>query len=115
MLTKCLLVRISLIAPAGLFLQLQASFAQGESTPAKVMPQPTQTIIVNARLFDGRGAHLADGMNVLVVGNKIAKISRIAIAPPAGAVVVDAAGRTLMPVLIDMHIGRDRLVTNPAG
>jgi hypothetical protein len=114
MLKKCLLVWISRIAPAGLFPQLPASFAQGESTPAKVMPQPTQTLIVNARLFDGRADHLADGMNVLVAGNKIAKISRTAIGPPAGAVIVDAAGRTLMPG-IDMHIGCDRLVTNPVG
>ena len=42
-------------------------------------------------------------MNVLIEGNKIAKISKTALTPAAGATVIDAKGRTLMPGLIDAH------------
>ena len=37
---------------------------------------PTQILITNARVFDGKSDTLADGMNVLIEGNKIAKVSR---------------------------------------
>jgi len=41
-------------------------------------------------------------MSVLVEGNKISKIAK-SIATPAGATVMDAGGKVLMPGLIDNH------------
>jgi imidazolonepropionase-like amidohydrolase len=70
---------------------------------AQTTPVPGQTLIVNARLFDGRNDKLSVAMNVLIEGNKIAKISPIAISASANATVIDAKGRTLMPGLIDAH------------
>ncbi|HYN58678.1 MAG TPA: amidohydrolase family protein [Rubrivivax sp.] len=64
---------------------------------------PTQVLITNVRVFDGLGDRLAEGMNMLVEGNRIARLSRSAIAVSAGATVIDAKGRTLMPGLIDAH------------
>jgi len=64
---------------------------------------PAQTLITNARVFDGKSANLAESMNVLIEGNKIAKISKTALTPATGATVIDARGRTLMPGLIDAH------------
>ena len=76
------------------------AFSQG--TP----PAPAaaaRTLFVDARVFDGKSEILATGMNVLVEGNRIAKISKAPIAAGPGATVIEAAGRTLMPGLIDAH------------
>ncbi|MBI4893777.1 MAG: amidohydrolase family protein [Acidobacteria bacterium] len=73
-----------------------AAFAQ--QAPAPV----TRVLITNARVFDGQHEKLADGMSVLVEGNKITKMAK-SIAAPAGATVIDAKGRVLMPGLIDAH------------
>ncbi|WP_455387844.1 amidohydrolase family protein [Petrachloros mirabilis] len=66
---------------------------------AKPVPK---TLITNARVFDGEHAKLAEGMSVLIEGNKIAKIAK-SIPAPAGATVIDAKGKVLMPGLIDAH------------
>ncbi len=59
-------------------------------------------LITNANVFDGWNEKLAEGMSVLVEGNKIAKIAK-SITAPAGATVIDAAGRTMTPGFIDSH------------
>jgi len=64
-------------------------------------PEPS-VLITNANIFDGTSEKLADGMSVLVEGNKIAKIAK-SITAPAGATVIDAKGKVLMPGLIDAH------------
>ncbi len=64
---------------------------------------PAQTLITNARVFDGRSDQLSGSMNVLIEGNLIKQISRAPVVPAAGATVIDAQGRTLMPGLIDAH------------
>jgi len=64
-------------------------------------PEPS-VLITNANIFDGTSEKLADGMSVLVEGNKIAKIAK-SITAQAGATVIDAKGKVLMPGLIDAH------------
>ncbi len=81
-------------------LLMNASVIAGEDAPKAA---PAQTLITNANVFDGKNAKLADSMNVLIEGNKIAKISKTALTPAAGATLIDAKGRTLMPGLIDAH------------
>ncbi|WP_455389663.1 amidohydrolase family protein, partial [Petrachloros mirabilis] len=56
----------------------------------------------NVNIFDGQNEKLAEGMSVLVEGNKISKIAK-SIQAPAGATVIDGGGRTLIPGLIDAH------------
>lgn len=65
-------------------------------------PAEGKTLITNATIFDGKNEKLSEGMSVLVNGNKIAKIAKT-IQAPAGASVIDAKGKVLMPGLIDMH------------
>jgi imidazolonepropionase-like amidohydrolase len=60
------------------------------------------TLFQNVNIFDGKSDKLIQGMSVLVDGNKIAKIAK-SIPAPAGATVIDAKGRTLMPGMIDAH------------
>jgi imidazolonepropionase-like amidohydrolase len=60
-------------------------------------------LITNAHIFTGISDKLAKGLNVLIEGHKIARLTRAAITPAADATVIDAKGRTLMPGLIDAH------------
>jgi imidazolonepropionase-like amidohydrolase len=61
-------------------------------------------LFTNAKLFDGVGPELQPGSQVLVVDGLIREVSERAIAQPADCEVVDLAGRTLMPGLIDAHV-----------
>ena len=61
-----------------------------------------QILITNAKIFNGTDNNLAEGMSVLVEGNKISKISK-SISAPKEAIVIDAEGKTLMPGLIEGH------------
>ena len=64
-------------------------------------PKPT-TLFTNVNIFDGKSDTLADGMSVLVEGNKIAKIAK-SINAPSGGTSIDGKGRTLMPGIIGCH------------
>ncbi|MFF2052558.1 amidohydrolase family protein [Leifsonia sp. NPDC058194] len=59
----------------------------------------TTTAIVNARVFDGKDAR---GITTVVIdGSEIRSVGGV---PPADAHVIDAAGATLLPGLIDAHV-----------
>ncbi len=58
----------------------------------------------NARVFDGTSADCADGIWLRVADGLIQEVSPTPLPAPEGTVVVDAAGRTLMPGLIDCHV-----------
>jgi imidazolonepropionase-like amidohydrolase len=70
-----------------------------------VAQAPPAVLFENVRVFDGKSERLSAPRNVLVVGNRIQKISEGPIAPPAGSELTRIAGngRTLMPGLIDAH------------
>lgn len=61
------------------------------------------TLLTNARIFDGRSADCAEGMNVVVADGVIQEISPKAPSLKDGTR-IDVGGRTLMPGLIDAHI-----------
>jgi imidazolonepropionase-like amidohydrolase len=62
----------------------------------------SETLLTNARIFDGSGATLRDGLEVLIAGARIAAIApRVERKPDT--TVIDLGGRTLMPGLIDAH------------
>ena len=63
---------------------------------------PKGTIVIrNARLFDGTGAAVRT-VDIVIEGDRIVRIGEPA-DPPAGAWVIDARGRTIIPGLIDLH------------
>jgi imidazolonepropionase-like amidohydrolase len=75
---------------------------------------PAPAVLFRAvRIFDGKADTLTGDMSLLVVGNRIAQISKDPIAPPEGATVIDAGGRTLTPGFIDTHV--HLLITMPPG
>jgi imidazolonepropionase-like amidohydrolase len=63
------------------------------------------TLFQNVRIFDGKSSTLSGPRNVLVRGNQIERISTDPIPTDRSAttVLIDGAGRTLMPGLIDAH------------
>jgi len=83
---------------ASLFLALAFCVPAGAKDAT---PKPS-VLITNANIFDGTSEKLSEGMSVLVEGNMIAKIAK-SITAPAGATVIDAKGKVLMPGLTDAH------------
>jgi imidazolonepropionase-like amidohydrolase len=61
-----------------------------------------RTLIVNAMIFDGSGAAPFSG-DVLVEGQRIASVRMGGGLPRGGARVIDGAGATLMPGLVEPH------------
>ncbi|WP_082527826.1 MULTISPECIES: amidohydrolase family protein [unclassified Devosia] len=86
------------LAGAGLFvtlvLGLGTAFAQDAAS--------SSVLFENVRVFDGKADALTEPTNVLVEEGKIAAISAAPI-DANGASVIEGAGRTLMPGLIDAH------------
>ena len=72
------------------------------TAPASAQEPPALTLITNARIFDGVSEPLSPPSSVLIEDNKIKQIDEN-IDAAAGATVIDADGRTLMPGLIDAH------------
>jgi imidazolonepropionase-like amidohydrolase len=73
--------------------------------PAHATESSALTLFENVRIFDGKSEVLSAGMNVLVRGNTIEKISKdpIPIDGNSSAKIIAGGGRTLMPGLIDAH------------
>ena len=69
---------------------------------ANAQDAPKQILFTNVNVFDGFAPELQRGMNVLVEDNYIKQVSAEPISA-VGATVIDGAGRTMTPGLIDMH------------
>lgn len=74
--------------------------AAGSAVAQSAAPSQPDILIRNVRIFDGTNASLSAPTSVLVTGDRIAAIGTEA---AGGATVIDGAGRTLMPGLIDAH------------
>jgi imidazolonepropionase-like amidohydrolase len=88
----------ALVVASSLLLSCVASWAASASDAAGVLFR-------DVRIFDGQDPKLSAPANVLVRGNKIARISASPIPPEqlTNTLQIDGAGRTLMPGLIDAH------------
>lgn len=90
-----------LLAPV---LALTMSAALFSYTPVNAEDAtPNQILFKNVNIFDGKSDKLNPGQNVLVEGNTIKAIGK-EVKAAANATVIDGAGRTLMPGLIDNHV-----------
>jgi hypothetical protein len=63
-----------------------------------------QILLHNARLIDGLRQGPLEQASVLIDGERIAAVQEGQIAPPQGAQVIDLAGKTVTPGLIDTHV-----------
>src|SRR6478609_1618554 len=86
---------------------LTLAFATGVTAQAPFAPPaPSSTTAYrNVRIIDGTGAAPRDHATIVVTGERIAAVVDDAgYTPPAGAAVVDLAGRTIIPGLVDSHV-----------
>lgn len=70
---------------------------------ANASAQSTTTVFAGARVLPITSAPIDDGVLVVRDGRIVSVGARASLAIPAGAVVVDVAGKTLMPGLVDTH------------
>jgi imidazolonepropionase-like amidohydrolase len=88
---------------------------------ANLMHRPTGPLVIkHANLFVAESALVRPKMTVVVTGNRITAVGPDDRVPvPAGAQVIDATGKTLLPGLWDMHVhispGEDGLLYVAAG
>jgi len=68
-----------------------------------LQPASGLTLFQNVRILDSKNGTLSAPSNVLVRGNKIERISAVAIAAEGETTTIAGGGRTLMPGLIDAH------------
>ncbi|HYK05200.1 MAG TPA: amidohydrolase family protein [Thermoanaerobaculia bacterium] len=108
---------------------IKDAFAFLEGAPATLPPAPTAGVNIgfsrpydvptgsvaftNARIITMRGDEVVENGTIVVNGNRIAAIGTN-VAVPAGAKVIDAAGKTIMPGIVDVHwhgsMGSDQII-----
>ncbi len=92
-------------APALIKEQTAVVALRAKGAAARLGRRPPAGLAVRgARLFDPATGTVTDGVTVVVAGNRIRAVGRDGeVAVPAGAEVVEAHGRMLLPGLWDMH------------
>ena len=86
--------------------QQTAALARNGATARRLARRPAGPVaIIRANLFDADTRRMVPGQTVLVRGETIEAVGADGSVPiPAGAQVVDAANRALLPGLWDMHV-----------
>jgi cytosine/adenosine deaminase-related metal-dependent hydrolase len=85
--------------------KLQARRDREDAARVAHRPPAVGLAIVHARVFDAEGKRWLQDRTVVVKGGRIEAVGPSAVlAPPAGAEVIDAAGKALLPGLWDMHV-----------
>lgn len=68
------------------------------------MSRPLRRVVRNARLFDSVAGVMRPGSTVVVEGDRIAAVTQEPLVVDDAAEVIDAAGRAVLPGLIDAHV-----------
>jgi imidazolonepropionase-like amidohydrolase len=84
----------------------EAETAWGAQMGSTLAHRPTGPVVFrNANLFDAETGRSRPGTTVVVSGNRIQAVGPDgSVQVPAGAQVIDAAGKALLPGLFDMHV-----------
>ncbi|HEX2208715.1 MAG TPA: amidohydrolase family protein [Longimicrobium sp.] len=84
----------------------EAETAWGAQMGSSLAHRPTGPVVFrNANLFDAKTGQSRPGTTVVVNGNRIQAVGPDgSVQVPAGAQVIDAAGKSLIPGLFDMHV-----------
>lgn len=78
--------------------------AQLFATPSGVTAQSNGLLLENVTIIDGTGRPAIANAHVLVLGDRIATVSRESLDVPSGVRRIDGSGKYLIPGLMDMHI-----------
>ncbi len=107
--------------PAMLSVQQQASAERFLNLAKTLAHSPKGALVFHdANVFDSEHARMIPHTTVVIVGNKIQAVGADgSVKTPAGAEVIDAAGKSLLPGLWDMHVhiqpGEDGMLHIAAG
>lgn len=96
------LTRRSFLGGAAATLAAFSGFVRAQDVPTPTKPGDRPRLLTNLRLFDGSGAAVRSGVQVLVQGARIVDILGAAEKVP-DAQVIDCQGKLLMPGMIDVH------------
>ncbi len=93
------------LLPALRKFELRYHNAEGEALARRLKPPPSTALaITNGNLFDSEQGVMRSRVNVIVRGDRIVAVGPADSVPvPAGATVIDATGKTVMPGMWDMH------------
>ncbi len=93
------------LLPAFREIELKWRAAQGEAMAAKAVTKTNGTIVLkNGDLFDSERGVMVPGQTVVVRDSRIVAVGPAASTEtPAGATVIDATGKTIMPGMYEMH------------
>src|SRR5690606_39409740 len=62
------------------------------------------TVVTGARLIDGNGGQPIENAVLVIRGDRIESVGPAeSVTPPEGAEVIDLAGKTIMPGIINLH------------
>lgn len=94
------------VLPALFAAQREAEDRRAQSLARTIPRRPAGALVIrNANLFDSETGASRPGTTVVIEGNTIRAVGPDGtVAVPAGAEVVDAAGKALLPGLWDMHV-----------
>ncbi|HET9793722.1 MAG TPA: amidohydrolase family protein [Thermoanaerobaculia bacterium] len=85
--------------------QDESAAQRQKALAARLAHRAPAIAFTHAALFDSEKASIVPATTVVVSGGRIAAVGRDgAVAIPSGATVIDAAGKTLLPGLWDMHV-----------
>ena len=86
-------------------LLLLALPARSSSQPPEPPQAPRPLVFTHVTIIDATGAPAQPGMTVVIRGDRIAELGKSGtVRAPAGAQVVDAKGKFMIPGLWDMHV-----------
>ncbi|HEY8833030.1 MAG TPA: amidohydrolase family protein, partial [Gemmatimonadaceae bacterium] len=107
--------------PAMIEAEESAAAVRFQTLARTLAHRPTGTLVFrNANLFDAEHARMIPHTTVVISGNRIQSVGPDqSVSIPAGAQVIDAAGKALLPGLWDMHVhvspGTDGLLHMASG
>lgn len=87
---------------AGAALMLACTVAAASADTKVRSAEPQDLVIRNARLWDGTGTDVKPNVSILIESGRIVRVGDIPDVP--GVAVLDAAGDTVLPGLIDGHV-----------
>jgi imidazolonepropionase-like amidohydrolase len=96
---------VTALLPAFRAIELKWRAAQGEAlAKTAVTATNTHIAIINGDVFDSEAGVLRPAQTVLVRGDRIVAVGAAeTVTIPAGATIIDAKGKTVMPGMWDMH------------
>ena len=105
------------ILPALRVLEFRYRNGRGAALARRLAPKASPSIaIVNGDVFDSEAGVMLPKRTVVVQGDRIVSLGRAdSVTIPAGATVIDATGKTVMPGMWDMHTHASLLSQTAAG